>query len=208
MSSTAMRRSATRAPGRRTTRGCTGSAATCSGATSLRWSRPRARSSTSGPAPASTCAAGARPAYGTSLAPTRRKRRLAGSTRAIPRRQSSASTSRARRTPFPGAGSTWSQPSMSSSTSSKTAPTSGRWRTSPRSWHRGACSWSRRTSAAPACGGGRRLHAWWRRAHGLLVARRRAGSVLGPALYPAELAFVRGVRNAPSTELAICRRRG
>jgi hypothetical protein len=61
---------------------------------------------------------------------------------------------------------------------------------------------------APACGGGRRLHAWWRRAHGLLVARRRAGSVLGPALYPAELAFVRGVRNAPSTELAICRRRG
>jgi SAM-dependent methyltransferase len=60
---------------------------------------------------------------------------------------------------------------------------------------------------APACGGGRLLHAWWRRAHELLTSRPRAGSVLGPALYPAELAVLRAVRRAPSTELVVCRRR-
>jgi SAM-dependent methyltransferase len=59
---------------------------------------------------------------------------------------------------------------------------------------------------APACGGGPLLHAWWQRAHRLLVTRPRAGRVLGPALYPIELACLRFVRRAPSTELAICRR--
>jgi SAM-dependent methyltransferase len=60
---------------------------------------------------------------------------------------------------------------------------------------------------APACGGGRLLHAWWRRAHALLTTRPRAGQVLGPALYPIELCCLSLVRRAPSTELAICRRR-
>jgi SAM-dependent methyltransferase len=59
---------------------------------------------------------------------------------------------------------------------------------------------------APACGGGPLLHAWWQRAHRLLTSRQRAGAVLGPALYPLELASLRFVRQAPSTELAICRR--
>ena len=59
---------------------------------------------------------------------------------------------------------------------------------------------------APASGGGRLLHAWWRRMHELLVSRRRAGSVLGPALYPFELAALPLARRAPSTELLICRR--
>jgi SAM-dependent methyltransferase len=61
---------------------------------------------------------------------------------------------------------------------------------------------------APACGGGPLLQAWWRRVHQLLVTRPRAGAVIGPALYPIELASVRFVRRAPSTELAICRRSG
>jgi SAM-dependent methyltransferase len=59
---------------------------------------------------------------------------------------------------------------------------------------------------APACGGGRLLHTWWRHAHELLITRPRAGAVLGPALYPIELACLATVRGAPSTELAICRR--
>jgi SAM-dependent methyltransferase len=61
---------------------------------------------------------------------------------------------------------------------------------------------------APACGGGPLLHAWWRRMHALLIAHPRAGSVLGPILYPAELAILSVIRRAPSTELAVCRRRG
>jgi SAM-dependent methyltransferase len=59
---------------------------------------------------------------------------------------------------------------------------------------------------APACGGGPLLHSWWRRAHELLTTRPRAGAVLGPALYPVELACLAMVKRAPSTELAICRR--
>lgn len=59
---------------------------------------------------------------------------------------------------------------------------------------------------APACGGGPLLHAWWRRAHRLLTTRPRAGAVLGPVLYPIELACLTTVRRAPSTELVICRR--
>jgi SAM-dependent methyltransferase len=59
---------------------------------------------------------------------------------------------------------------------------------------------------APACGGGRLLHAWWRNVHELLTTRPRAGAVLGPALYPIELVCLAAVRRAPSTELAICRR--
>ncbi len=58
---------------------------------------------------------------------------------------------------------------------------------------------------APACGGGRLLHAWWQRAHRLLTTRPRAGAILGPALYPVELACLATVQSAPSTELAICR---
>jgi SAM-dependent methyltransferase len=60
---------------------------------------------------------------------------------------------------------------------------------------------------APACGGPHLLHAWWQRAHELLTSRPRAGAVLGPALYPLELACLAIVRRAPSTELAICQRR-
>jgi hypothetical protein len=59
---------------------------------------------------------------------------------------------------------------------------------------------------APACGGAPLLHAWWRRVHGLLTTRPRAGTLLGPALYPLELACLATVHRAPSTELAICRR--
>jgi SAM-dependent methyltransferase len=59
---------------------------------------------------------------------------------------------------------------------------------------------------APACGGGPLLHAWWQRAHRLVTRRPRAGGILGPVLYPLELASLRFVRRAPSTELAICRR--
>jgi SAM-dependent methyltransferase len=59
---------------------------------------------------------------------------------------------------------------------------------------------------APACGGGPLLHAWWERAHRLMTTRPRAGRVLGPVLYPIEIASLRAVRRAPSTELAICRR--
>jgi SAM-dependent methyltransferase len=59
---------------------------------------------------------------------------------------------------------------------------------------------------APACGGAPLLHAWWRRVHGLLTTRPRAGALLGPALYPLELACLATVHRAPSTELAICRR--
>ncbi|MDX6606881.1 MAG: hypothetical protein QOD14_1421 [Solirubrobacterales bacterium] len=59
---------------------------------------------------------------------------------------------------------------------------------------------------APACGGGPLIHAWWRRVHELLITRPRAGAVLGPALYPVELACLAMVKRAPSTELAICRR--
>jgi SAM-dependent methyltransferase len=59
---------------------------------------------------------------------------------------------------------------------------------------------------APACGGGPLLHAWWQRAHRLLTRRPRAGAILGAALYPLELASLRFVKRAPSTELAICRR--
>ena len=59
---------------------------------------------------------------------------------------------------------------------------------------------------APACGGGPLLHAWWQRAHRLLTTRPRAGGILGPALYPIELACLATVKRAPSTELAICRR--
>jgi len=59
---------------------------------------------------------------------------------------------------------------------------------------------------APACGGGPLLHSWWRHAHQLITTRPRAGSVMGPVLYPIELACLATVRRAPSTELAICRR--
>jgi len=59
---------------------------------------------------------------------------------------------------------------------------------------------------APACGGGPLLHSWWRWAHHQLTTRPRAGAVLGPALYPVELACLTAVSRAPSTELAICRR--
>ena len=59
---------------------------------------------------------------------------------------------------------------------------------------------------APACGGGPLLHSWWRWVHRQLTTRPRAGAVLGPVLYPLELACLAGVRRAPSTELAICRR--
>ena len=59
---------------------------------------------------------------------------------------------------------------------------------------------------APACGGSRLLHAWWRRAHELITRRPGAGRVLGPALYPLELVCISAVRRAPSTELAILRR--
>ena len=59
---------------------------------------------------------------------------------------------------------------------------------------------------APACGGGPLLHAWWQHAHRLLTSRPRAGGILGPLLYPLEVASLRFVRRAPSTELAICRR--
>lgn len=59
---------------------------------------------------------------------------------------------------------------------------------------------------APARGAHPRLNSWWQRAHVLLTTRPRAGAVLGPVLYPIELAFLVTVRRAPSTELAICRR--
>lgn len=60
---------------------------------------------------------------------------------------------------------------------------------------------------APACGGSPLLHAWWQRVHTVLTTRPRAGARLGPVLYPLELACLELVRRAPSTELAICRRR-
>jgi SAM-dependent methyltransferase len=59
---------------------------------------------------------------------------------------------------------------------------------------------------APARGNSPRLDAWWQRAHRLLIRRPSLGGVLGAALYPVELACLRVVREAPSTELAICRR--
>jgi SAM-dependent methyltransferase len=59
---------------------------------------------------------------------------------------------------------------------------------------------------SPARGGRPLLHAWWQCVHPLLTRRPRAGAVLGPALYPLELASLAVVRDAPSTELAICRR--
>lgn len=60
---------------------------------------------------------------------------------------------------------------------------------------------------APACGGPDLLHTWWQRVHRLLTTRPGSGAVLGPALYPLELCCVSITRPAPSTELAICRRR-
>jgi SAM-dependent methyltransferase len=59
---------------------------------------------------------------------------------------------------------------------------------------------------APARGGRPLLHAWWTRVHSLLTTRPWSGKVLGPALYPLELACLATIRDAPSTELAICRR--
>jgi hypothetical protein len=59
---------------------------------------------------------------------------------------------------------------------------------------------------APARGAHPRLQSWWLRVHRLLTSRARVGSVLGATLYPVELACLATVRNAPSTELAICRR--
>ncbi len=59
---------------------------------------------------------------------------------------------------------------------------------------------------APARGARPLLEAWWRRVHRVLTGRPRSGRLLGPALYPLEIASLGVVRDAPSTELAICRR--
>ena len=59
---------------------------------------------------------------------------------------------------------------------------------------------------APARGGRPWLHAWWQRMHLLLMRRPSLGGALGAVLYPFELFCVATIR-APSTELAILRRR-
>jgi SAM-dependent methyltransferase len=48
----------------------------------------------------------------------------------------------------------------------------------------------------------------WKLREGVLVRWPSVGAVLGPALFPLELALVAGLRESPSTELLLCRKRG
>jgi len=61
---------------------------------------------------------------------------------------------------------------------------------------------------APVDSHSRALNASWRLLTRLARTRNALGAVVGAALYPLELALVSRLREGPSTELVICRRRG
>jgi SAM-dependent methyltransferase len=53
----------------------------------------------------------------------------------------------------------------------------------------------------------RLLSFWWRAISGFCYRSHRAGGVLGALLFPVEVLLTGSVREGPSTELVVCRRR-
>lgn len=51
------------------------------------------------------------------------------------------------------------------------------------------------------------MHMWWGAVSGICRRSHRAGSILGAVLFPFELLLTAVVREGPSTELVVCRRR-